>query len=198
MIKAVSVLSRTSVFLPAAALLLAFMLFVFPVMGALLDAHTPAGGDFDTVFFYTPAQALHKASLFAPEDVPAFVMIHWTYDLAFPLAYGFFAASAWAFGIRLLASRGRTVRSVRSVREPDLIKIALPLAAVAFDLCENAAVTVLLASLTGRDSGSIVVRAAATAASVFTLLKWLSVIPALTGAFLLPAAGLAALARRKG
>ena len=184
----VAILSRTSVLLSASALLLAFQLFAFPTMGAILDEHTPAGGEFDLAFFYTPEQAMRKASLFGEADGKAFVMAHWTYDLAFPLAYGLFAASAWAFGLRLLAA------SARPARGPRLSLVAIPLAAAAFDLCENAAVSLLLASYTVSGPAGFAARASAAAASAFTPLKWLAVVPALAGAILLPAAGLIAVA----
>jgi len=84
----------------ASALLLAFHLFAFPTMGAILDANTPAGGEFDTAFFYAPSQAMRKASLYSAAEARESVMVHWTYDLVYPLAYGLFFATAGRPGRR--------------------------------------------------------------------------------------------------
>lgn len=190
-------LSRTSVLLAASALLLAFYVFAFPAMSALLDGNTPTGGEFDTVFFYTPAQALHKASLFNAAQVRESIMGHWTFDLAYPLAYGLFFASAWAFGLRLLGGLPRKEQVTQSASVTRWPSVALPMAAVVFDLCENASVSVLLYSYAAAGPAGLAARIAAATASAFTLLKWLAVVPALAGAVLLPAVGLVALATRK-
>jgi len=86
---------------------------------------------------------------------------------------------------------GQAPHAARGTRWPS---VALPLAAVVFDLCENASVSALLASYAAAGSAGLAARIAAAAASAFTLLKWLAVVPALAGAILLPAAGLAAVA----
>jgi len=184
-----STLSKPSILLIATALLLAFFLFAYPAMGSMFAAHTPAGGAFDTVFYYTPAEAVSKASLFGAADGEAMIRGHWTYDLAFPLSYGLFCASAWAFGLRLLAGRSRA---------PRFGLVAVPLAAVFFDICENASVSALLAAYpVGPGAQGLIVRLAAVAASASTPLKWLFVVPAFAGALALPIAGLAAAALKK-
>lgn len=172
-------LSRKAVVGLAAVLLLAFGAFGFPPMVALLDASTPEGGEFDTELFYTPAQAIEKASLFSPAGRAGSIRAHWTWDLAFPLAYGFFCTAAWALGLRLLAGTGR---------QPRYLFLLLPLAGSLFDVFENAAVSALLAA----DPAGPVLRAAAMAASAGTALKWLLVVPAFSGAVVLPVAGLTA------
>jgi len=180
-----SALSRRSVVALAACLLLAFGFFGFPPMTALLDASTPEGGGFDTELFYTPALAMEKAALFTPEGRADSARAHWTYDLAFPLCYGFFSLAAWAYGLRLLAGERRA---------PRYGFLLVPLAGVAFDLMENGAVAVLLSS----DPSGGVHRAAAVAASAGTLLKWLFVAPAFALAIGLPVAGwIAAMARKR-
>ncbi len=178
-----TMLSRKAVVGLAAVLLVAFGAFGFPPMVALLDASTPEGGEFDTELFYTPAQAIEKASLFSPAGRAGSIRAHWSWDLAFPLAYGFFCAAAWAFGLRLLAGTGR---------QPRYLFLLVPLAGSFFDVFENAAVSVLLAA----DPAGPVLRAAAVAAAIAasdgTALKWLFVVPAFSGAIVLPVAGLTA------
>lgn len=185
MIRFGSTLSRPRVLAASAALFAAFLALGFPAMGAAFDAATPEGGSFDTVFFYSPAEAARKAASYGAEEAAAAIRVHWTYDLAFPLAYGLFCASAWAFGLRTLAGAGRPPR-------PGFVLI--PIAAALFDLGENAAVSALLASLSGA------VGPAAVLASVLTLAKWVFVVPAFAGALGLPVAGFVASAirRRRG
>lgn len=174
-----TMLSRKAVVGLAGVLLVAFGAFGFPPMVALLDASTPEGGEFDTELFYTPAQAVEKASLFSPAGRAGSIQAHWTWDLAFPLAYGFFCTAAWAFGLRLLAGTDR---------QPRYLFLLVPLAGSLFDVLENAAVSVLLAA----DPAGSVLRIAAVAASAGTVLKWLFVVPAFTGAIVLPVTGLTA------
>jgi len=186
-----TVLSRKAVVGLAAVLLVAFGAFGFPPMVALLDASTPEGGEFDTELFYTPAQAVKKAALFCPAGRAGSIQAHWTWDLAFPMAYGFFCVAAWAYGLRLLAG---------TLRQPRYLFLLVPLGGSLFDVLENTAVSVLLAA----DPAGPVLQAAAIAASAGTALKWLFVVPAFSGAIVLPVAGLTAAfvlrrsARRQG
>jgi len=177
-----AVLSRKAVVGLAAVLLVAFGTFGFPPMTALLDASTPEGGSFDTVFFYSPAEALQKAASFSQAGREGSIRAHLSWDLAFPACYGFFCAAAWAFGLRVLAGNGRP---------PRYGLLWVPFAAVVFDLLENGAVAVLLASTAAGGVGSFTRAAtfAATAASLGTTLKWLFVAPAFAGALVLPVAG---------
>ncbi|MBU0926710.1 MAG: hypothetical protein KKA67_03080, partial [Spirochaetes bacterium] len=162
-------LARRETVAVAAILLAAFAAFGMPRMRALMEEHTPAGGSFDTEFFYTPAQASDKASLYGDAQAAASVRAHWTYDLAFPLCYGFFSASAWAFGLSLLASGSRG---------PRFGLLLVPIAGSAFDLCENAAVSLFLAADPSGPAAGLL----AAAASAGTALKWLFVMPAFAGA----------------
>ena len=161
----------------AVILLFLFVVFGLPRLGAISDSETPEGGAFDTVFFYTPSEAVRKAGLYDLSQVKTAIVIHWTLDLAFPLAYGFMACSCWALGLKLLSGGGRT---------PRFRLLWLPLGALVFDLLENASVSILLAS----ERGSMVSQLASVAASLGTALKWLFVLPAMAGAVILPLTGL--------
>ncbi len=191
MAKLGNALSKPSILALALMLLVAFYLFGYPAMGALMVKHTPRGAEFDTVFVYSPAEAVHKASLYDATGRSAMISLHWTYDLAFPVAYGFFLASAWAFGLRLVAG---------TTGKPRYFLLFVPLAAVLFDLLENASVSVLLAMVGSGPPGSTshaAVRIAAVIACVSTALKWAFVLTAFAGAMILPAAGVAASVFRK-
>lgn len=182
-------LARGPVLALATMMLASFYFFAFPAMSSLLELHTPAAAAFDTEFFYTPAAALHKAHLYGDADRAALHLVHWTYDLAFPLAYGLWLGSAWAMGLRLIAT---------DRHEPRFALLFVPMAAVAFDLLENASVTLALNTV---DSPGAAGRALATAASVTasaaTPLKWVAVSISVVGAIGLLAGGIAASAIRR-
>jgi hypothetical protein len=186
-------LSKPPVLALAVMVLVGFYLSAYPVMGALMQEHTPKGGEFDTSFAYSPAEAARKASLYDEAGSGAMIRLHWTYDLAFPVAYGLLLSSAWAFGLRLAAG---------ATGKPRYSLLLVPFAAVLFDLFENASVSVLLAAEGAGAPGSVsltAARMAAVAASCSTVLKWVFVLVAFAGAIVLPVAGLVAafLRRRK-
>ncbi len=178
------ILSRPLVAVMACALLGVFFAFAYPAMGAIMDTHTPPGAAFDTAFFYTPAEAASKAALYGVEDRAAIVKLHWTYDLAFPLSYGFFLAALWALGIRLLTRPGKP---------PRYGLLLVPLLAVLSDIAENVSIMALLSS----DGAGMATTVAAVAASVCTVIKWLVVIPAFLGAVFLSLSGLIASSVRR-
>lgn len=154
-------LSRGYVLAISAALLALFMVTGYPALGSSLAAATPDGGAFDLSIFYSPAEAVRKASSYTEAEARASIRVHWTLDLVFPLAYGLFCASAWAFGLRRLA---------RPASEPRYGFLLVPLASTAFDLAENVAVAALLVG--ARQSAPATPGIAAVCASVATTLKW--------------------------
>lgn len=171
-------LSRGYVLAISAALLALFMVTGYPALGSSLAAATPDGGAFDLSLFYTPAEAVRKASSYTEAEALASIRVHWTLDLAFPLAYGLFCASAWAFGLRRLA---------RPASEPRYGFLLVPLASTAFDLAENVAVAALLAG--ARYGAPADPGLAAVCASAATVLKWTFVAAAFAGAPCLVVAG---------
>lgn len=187
-------LAKPAAFGLALAVFAAFVALVLPGKAADAAAYTPPGASFDTSFFYSPAQAIERAAAYSAEGRGAYIYDRWTFDLAWPAAYGFFMLSSWAFGLRLLAgARGKA---------PAYRALALPALGVAFDLAENSAVTALMIG-TGMAAGSATplwLPAAAAAASAATALKWLFVGTGLLGTLVLPAAGAARLliASRRG
>lgn len=180
-------LARPAVYGLAVAVFAAFVAFVLPGKAADAASYTPPGAGFDTSFYYAPSEAIERAASYSAEGRAAYIYDRWTFDLAWPAAYGFFMLSSWAFGLRLFAgARGKA---------PAYRALALPALGVAFDLAENAAVTALMIG-TGMAAGGSPppwLPAAAAAASAATGLKWLFVGTGLLGAMVLPAAGAARL-----
>lgn len=183
-------LAKPAVLAAIAVLFAAFLGIGYPRMGALFSAATPEGGAFDLEFFYSPNQAIEKAALYTDRERADAVRVHWTLDLAFPLLYGTFLSSAWAFCLKRLAS---------PASRPPYAPAALPLAAMALDLAENAAVSILLAAGSGAGNGELGAgaRAAAAAASVATPAKWIFVAASMAGAIILAVLTAAAAVRRR-
>lgn len=161
---------------PVAALLLSlvpFAWFVFAVLPGQSEAagaYTPEGAAFDTSFFYTPREAVSKVSRYSVENRLAYIAARWTFDLAWPVAYGLFAFCGWAYAL----DRFRVPRRWRT------FGAAITLLGPCFDYAENIAVTVLMAAPPG-DAEFV-----AVAASSATLLKWIFVVPGIAGAMILP------------
>jgi hypothetical protein len=129
--------------------------------------YTPEDAAFDTAFFTPPADVYGKAELYSADGRRSYIRARWTFDLVFPLSYGFFCLTALAFICRVLfGGRFRWV-------------LIAPLAGVLFDLAENSFVTAVLLTT---DTPSTVL---AWGVSLSTLLKWvfvnLSFIAALIG-----------------
>jgi len=188
MVRVFSFLSRPWVFAVSVLVLAVFMATILPAKAADAAAYTPAGASFDTSFFYTPAQAVERVARYSPEGRAAYVYDRWTFDLAWPLVYGFFLFSGWAFGLsRLLpAKKGDRDRA-------NAAWLLVPALAVFFDLVENTAVTVLMLAYPAA------ALAAALVASAGTVIKWVFVMVGMAGAVGLPlAGGIAVMLRRRG
>lgn len=180
-------LAKPAAFGLALAVFAAFVAFVLPGKAADAASYTPPGAGFDTSFFYTPAEALERAAAYSAEGRAAYVYDRWTFDLAWPAAYGFIMLSSWAFGLRLSAGAKGVAPAYRA--------LALPALGVILDLAENTAVTALMlgtgiAAAGGSPGWLTAVGAAASAA---TALKWVFVGTGLLGALVLPAVGAARL-----
>jgi hypothetical protein len=181
-------LARPLVFGVSVAVLAVFMATILPAKAADAALYTPAGASFDTSFFYTPAQAIERVGLYSPEARAAYVYDRWTFDLVWPLVYGFFLLSGWAFGLSclLLENTGGWYRGC-------FAWLLVPAMAVIFDLIENTAVTVLMLAYPASPFTAAVV------ASAGTLIKWILVVVGMSGATGLPlAGGIAVILRRRG
>jgi hypothetical protein len=181
-------LARFWVFAASVAVLAVFMATILPAKAVDAALYTPAGASFDTSFFYTPAQAIERVGQYSPEGRAAYVYDRWTFDLAWPFAYGFFLLSGWAFGLSLLMPRAGDKGMVGRSRW-----LLVPVLAVAFDFVENTAVTILMLAY------PVVPLAAALVASVATVAKWVFVMAGMAGSVSLPlAGGIAVILRRRG
>ena len=176
-----TVLSSPWLFAGAAILFALFIALVLPRQSAQAARTAPGGASFDTSLFYTPAEAFDKAASYSVEGRFAYIAARWSFDLAWPIVYGLFALSGWAFALQRLGDGAAARRQLAF----------LVLLAPGFDYLENVAATVIMASVPAQPLGWGV------AASFATPLKWAFVIIGIAGAVVLPiAAGIRAIVRR--
>lgn len=149
---------------PVAALallvFLAFSLIVLPGQAAAANANAHGGGSPDTSFLYSTDDLFHMAEAHGPAGRDAYVRARWTFDLAFPLVYGAFLATAISWLFRA------TVPARSAWRMANLA----PVLAVIFDFCENTCTSLVMLAYPER------VALTANLAAIFTPVKWLLVL----------------------
>lgn len=169
--KLIAALARPAVFLVGVIIMVLFLMLILPNEAAKAAAYTPDGASFDTSFFYTPSEVYPKIASYTAEGRAAYIYARWTFDLAFPFAYGFFCLTAIAFGGTRLPIGKKILR----------LWILLPILAIIFDLAENTAVSLAMVNFPHQSTFL------AFAAAVATLTKWVFVMASFSSAVLLPA-----------
>lgn len=146
----------------ALAGLVVFLLFgalVLPGQAAAAEQASAGAGSPDTSFFYRPGDLLRQAEAYGEAGRAAYVRARWTFDLAFPLVYGFFLVTSIGWCLRRAAPPSSAWR---------LLSLA-PVAAVLFDFLENTATSLVMAGY------PVVPALALILAPWMTLVKWLLV-----------------------
>jgi hypothetical protein len=138
---------------------LAFGALVLPGQSAAAEKASAGAGSPDASFFYTPDGLIQQAEAYGQAGRAAYVRARWTFDLAFPLVYGFFLATSISWALRKVAPVGSAWQRLN----------LLPVAAVAFDYLENTATSLVMARY---PAGTPL---AAGLAPWMTLLKWVFV-----------------------
>lgn len=142
--------------------LLIFLVFgatVLPAQSNRAQAASAGAGSPDISLYYSPDALLSMAEAYGEAGRAEYVRVRWTFDLAFPAVYGFFYLTAitWLFG--------KGFRPDSPWQRLNLV----PIGGVFFDLLENTATSIVMASYP---------RSAAAAAALapwFTLVKWILV-----------------------
>ena len=154
-------------------MLLLFFMLVMPGETVKAAAYSAEAGTPDTTAVYSVEKLLGMAEAYGEQGRQAYIHARFTFDLAFPLVYGFFLAVCTSWMLN------RLVPPAGSWRRLNL----LPMGAVLFDLLENTCAVIVMAAYPA------VRPLAAQLAVIFTPVKWLFV----TASFLiLIAAGLLA------
>ena len=168
--------STGRVTLAALALFLLFMILVLPRQAASAQAAAGGAGSPDTSLLYTTQDLYRFAESYGETGIQAYVQARITFDVVFPLVYGFFLVTAlsWLYA--------RSFRAVSRWQQANLV----PLVAVLFDFLENLATSLVMLRY---PQPTPVVDSLAPA---FTLVKWLLV----SGSFALLLLGVLAGAAR--
>jgi hypothetical protein len=143
----------------ALALFVLFMLLVLPIQAEVSSRELAGAGSPDTSFIYSADDIYGWAEAYGAAGREAYVRARWSFDLVWPVVYGFFLVTAisWA---------GR--RAWRPGSRAHLLNL-LPIVAVALDYTENILTSIVMLRY---PSEAMV---AAALASPVTILKWLGV-----------------------
>ncbi len=147
------------VVLLAVVVMILFMIFVLPDQARKAEEASGGAGSPDTSLIYSPQDLIDQAEAYGEDGRQAYVYARWTFDLAFPLVYGFFLITtiSWLFA-----------RGFKPGSRWQLANLA-PLLAVVFDLLENTATSIVMALFP--EPANL----AAWLAPIFTLIKWVFV-----------------------
>jgi hypothetical protein len=156
---ALSTISAGHVALAGVVIFLAFGALVLPGQSAAAERASGGAGSPDSSFYYTADELLQQAEAYGEAGRAAYVRARWTFDLAFPLVYGFFLVTSIGWALPRAAPAGSAWQRLNLV----------PVAAVLFDFLENTATSLVMARFPA------VPPLAAALAPWMTLLKWLFV-----------------------
>jgi hypothetical protein len=136
-----------------------FIALVLPGQSAAADQYSGETGSPDLSFFYSPDDLYRMADAFGPAGRQAYIHARFTFDLAFPLVYGFFltVCISWLLKHALLPGNSWKLLNL------------LPATGVIFDLLENISASLVI----GRYPAKTPVPA--TLAPFFTGIKWIFV-----------------------
>jgi len=166
-------ISRGWIVLAALVVFLLFAGLALPYQNRRAEAVAKGAGSPDTSFYYTPADLYRMAETYGPLGRQAYVRARYTFDVAWPIVYVVFLATAisWVGG-RALPAASRWQRAN-----------IVPLLGGLFDYLENVAASLVMLRYPSPTP------VAAELAPIFTMVKWLLIAAAF--AFLLVACGVA-------
>ncbi len=143
----------------ATVIFIAFMVIVLPRQSAQSEAITGGGGSPDTSFWYTADRLYQFAETYGEAGRNAYVRTRWTFDLIYPMVYGFFLVSTTSQLFKFAFTPDSSWRRMN----------LLPLFGVILDYLENSATSLVMARYPA--PSPLVVEIA----PYLTLLKWLFV-----------------------
>lgn len=169
--------SKGWVVLLALVVFLVFSALALPGQSALAEQYSQGTGSPDTSLFYSGSRLYELAGAYGVEGRQAYLKARWTFDVAFPLIYTFFLATAASWLLNKVLPIGSKWRFLN----------LLPIAAMLLDFLENTATSLVMFRYpTPCPPGQLL-------APIFTPLKWLAV----GASFLLLVIGLILLVRNR-
>ena len=120
-------LSRGWVAILATIAFALFMAFVLPAQATAAEAATGGIGSPDTSFWYTPDQLRSFAEAYGESGRAAYLRARWTFDLIYPLVYGFFFVATISWCLQAFLRQDSTWRLLNLV----------PFSGMIFDYLDN-------------------------------------------------------------
>lgn len=127
-------LSSGRLTLLAIALFLLFGALVLPREAERAESYSGGLGSPDTRLFYTSEDLYELAEAYGPEGRKAYVRARYTFDVAFPIVYGFFLVTTISWLASKVFEPGHKLRSLNLV----------PIVAVLLDYLENLATSIVM------------------------------------------------------
>jgi hypothetical protein len=151
--------SRGWVVLTAVVVFLAFGAFILPQEAERAEQISGGAGSPDTTLFYNARQLYSIAEAYGPEGRAAYVRARYTFDVAFPLVYGFFLVTliSW-FSMKVIPNEN-------ALRLMNLV----PVIGVLFDFLENISTSLVMLRYPERTPF------VAQMAPILSLIKWIFV-----------------------
>jgi hypothetical protein len=142
--------------LAALAIFLAFSALASPRQAASAAATSGGAGSPDASLFYTPGALYRMAQAYGAQGRAAYLRARWTFDLAFPVIYTFFFATALSWLL------DRALRLGSPWRRANVV----PILGMVFDYLENSATSLVMWRYPARTPVVDML------APLFTALKW--------------------------
>ncbi len=143
----------------ALLLFIVFIVFVLPAQSAQAAETSGGAGSADTSFFYSAADLYHMAEAYGEQGRQAYIQARFTFDLVWPIAYGFFLTTAisWLFS-----------KSIADTSRWHLLNL-VPVLGMLFDYLENIGASLVMARYPLQTTVIDVLT------PLFSLIKWLFV-----------------------
>lgn len=151
--------SSTGLMIASLLLMVGFMIFILPAQAANSARESGSERSPDTSLFYTPEDLYQMAEEYGANGRQAYIRDRWTFDLVFPLVYTCFLAVGISWFVQRLTGWADAWKLTNLI----------PVLGGLFDLLENSAATLAMASYPARPQILL------SAASLFTPIKWLLV-----------------------
>lgn len=137
-------------------LFLGFSMLTLPSQSAQVESYSKGLGGPDTSLIYSGERLVQMAEVYGEGGRAAFLNARWSFDLAFPFIFTFFFITSVSFLFK------------KGISDPSRLTIVnlIPLAGLIFDLAENTATSVVIASYPRIGTWGQL------AAPIFTPVKW--------------------------
>ncbi len=162
-------------------LMLLFTILVLPSQAEASLESTGSTSIPDTSLYYSPSDLYQIAENYGPEGRQAYIYSRWTFDLIFPLVYVSFLTIGLSWFSKQLITYSKIWNLVNLI----------PLLSGLLDYLENSATSLVMYLYPVRWTG------AALLASLFSLLKWGTIVLSFIGYFYFGGAALIAWLNRK-